>query len=303
MREMNAGSRTYSIKDLENFCGIKAHTIRMWEKRYGILTPERSDSNIRHYTEEELKKLITVSILNRNGMKISKIARLNDGELLREVLKNGTGDETSDGTFRPGELIMSALRFSEEEFREKLGHFVREKGLTDAYLQVLHPLMQKARVLWLTDCISKPQEQFIRHVIRTILISEEISVNNKLSGGIAAVINLGDNEIENNLVFLKYLLRKRGFDVVYTEGTLSTDDIRGIHSVRPFSVLAVNLPASEPDEEVRAFCNSLAKELDLKRVLVLGRYDTNGSWSNGRTEAVCSPAGLTEWADSLLKFR
>ncbi|MCK7540180.1 MAG: MerR family transcriptional regulator [Marinilabiliales bacterium] len=87
---MNAGSRTYSIKDLENFCGIKAHTIRMWEKRYGVLTPDRSDSNIRYYTEEELKKLITVSILNRNGMKISKIARLNDSELLREVLKNGS---------------------------------------------------------------------------------------------------------------------------------------------------------------------------------------------------------------------
>lgn len=299
MREMNAGSRTYSIKDLENFCGIKAHTIRMWEKRYGILTPERSDSNIRHYTEEELKKLITVSILNRNGMKISKIARLNDNELLREVLKNGTGDETSDGTFRPGELIMSALRFSEEEFREKLGHFVREKGLTDAYLQVFHPLMQKARVLWLTDCISRPQEQFIRHVIRTILISEEISVDNNLSGGSAAIINLGHTEIENNLVFLKYLLRKRGYDVVYTEGTLSADDIRGIHSVKPFDVLAVNLPASEPDDEVRTFCSELARELELKRVLVLGRYDSSGSWSNGNTEAVCSPAGLTEWADSL----
>ncbi len=84
---MNAGSRTYSIKDLENFCGIKAHTIRMWEKRYGILTPERSDSNIRHYTEEELKKLITISILNRNGLKISKIARLRDSELLHESLR------------------------------------------------------------------------------------------------------------------------------------------------------------------------------------------------------------------------
>ena len=296
---MNAGSRTYSIKDLENFCGIKAHTIRMWEKRYGSLTPDRSDSNIRYYTEEEMKKLITVSILNRNGLKISKIARLNDSELLREVLKNGTGDETSDGTFRPGELIMSALKFSEEEFREKLTGYVRNQGLTEAYLQVFHPLMQKARVLWLTDCISKPQEQFIRHVIRTILISEEITVENTLNGRRAAIINLGDNESENNLVFLKYLLKSRGYEVVYTEGTLSADDIRGIHSVRPFTVLAVNLPASEPDDEVRGFCSEVAKELELKRVLVLGRYASNGSWSNGKTEAVCSPAGLTEWADSL----
>ena len=296
---MNAGSRTYSIKDLENFCGIKAHTIRMWEKRYGILTPDRSDSNIRYYTEEEMKKLITVSILNRNGLKISKIARLNDSELLREVLKNGTGDETSDGTFGPGELIMSALKFSEEEFREKLTGYVRNQGLTEAYLQVFHPLMQKARVLWLTDCISKPQEQFIRHVIRTILISEEITVENTLNGRRAAIINLGDNESENNLVFLKYLLKSRGYEVVYTEGTISADDIRGIHSVRPFTVLAVNLPASEPDDEVRGFCSEVAKELELKRVLVLGRYASNGSWSNGKTEAVCSPAGLTEWADSL----
>lgn len=296
---MNAGSRTYSIKDLENFCGIKAHTIRMWEKRYGILTPERSDSNIRHYTEEELKKLITISILNRNGMKISKIAQLTDSELLREVLKSGAGDDAGDGSFKPGELIMSALRFSEEEFREKLGQFVREKGLTDAYLQVFHPLMQKARVLWLTDCISKPQEQFIRHVIRTILISEDITHEVPVNGQSAAIINLGNTESENNLVFLKYLLRKKGFNVVYTEETLSADDIRGIHSVRPFAVLALNLPASEPNDEIRGFCSSMAKELDLKQVLVLGRYDTSGSWSNGKTKAVCSPAGLAEWADSL----
>ncbi|MGE5348480.1 MAG: MerR family transcriptional regulator [Actinomycetota bacterium] len=296
---MNAGSRTYSIKDLENFCGIKAHTIRMWEKRYGILTPERSDSNIRHYTEEELKKLITVSILNRNGMKISKIARLSDSELLREVLRTGTGDEGSDGTFKPGELIMSALRFSEEEFREKLSQFVREKGLTDAYLQVFHPLMQKARALWLTDCISKPQEQFIRHVIRTILISEDMSHEAMANGQSAAIINLGDSESENNLVFLKYLMRKKGFEVVYTEGTLSVEDIRGIHSVRPFTVLALNLPASEPDDEVKGFCGEMARELDLKKVLVLGRYDSSGTWSNGKTKAVCSPAGLAEWADSL----
>jgi len=296
---MNAGSRTYSIKDLENFCGIKAHTIRMWEKRYGILTPERSDSNIRHYTEEELKKLITISILNRNGMKISKIAQLTDSELLREVLKSGAGDDAGDGSFKPGELIMSALRFSEEEFREKLGQFVREKGLTDAYLQVFHPLMQKARVLWLTDCISKPQEQFIRHVIRTILISEDITHEVPVNGQSAAIINLGNTESENNLVFLKYLLRKKGFNVVYTEETLSADDIRGIHSVRPFAVLALNLPASEPNDEIRGFCSSMAKELDLKQVLVLGRYDTSGSWSNGKTKAVCSPAGLAEWADNL----
>ncbi len=271
----------------------------MWEKRYGVLTPERSDSNIRQYTEEELKKLITVAILNRSGLKISKIARLSDNELLREVMKTGEIDLLNDGSFKSGDLIMSALRFSEEEFREKLSQFVREKGLTEAYLQVFYPLMQKARALWLTDSISKPQEQFIRHVISTILISEEMAIDTPLSGKSAAIINLGDTGTENNLVFLKYLIRKRGFDVVYSEGTLSADDIRGIHSVKPFTILAVNLPAAEPAEEVRGFCNEMVRELSLKKVLVLGRYDISGSWSNGKTKAVSSPASLPEWADNL----
>jgi DNA-binding transcriptional MerR regulator len=299
MRAMNAGTRTYSIKDLENFCGIKAHTIRMWEKRYGILTPERSDSNIRHYTEEELKKLITVSILNRNGLKISKISRLSNDDLMHEVLRKESGDETGDGTFKPGELIISALKFSEEEFRQRLNLFIKEQGMREAYVNVFYPLMQKAKALWLTDCISKPQEQFIRHVIRTVIISEDMVIDTPMNGGSAAIINLGDNEAENNLVFLKYLLRKKGLEVVYTEGTLSAEDIRGIHSIRPFTILAVNLPASEPDDEVKRFCNTLARELKLKKILVTGRYVNSGSWVRGKTEAVSSPAGLAEWADSL----
>jgi DNA-binding transcriptional MerR regulator len=296
---MNAGSRTYSIKDLENNCGIKAHTIRMWEKRYGILTPERSNSNIRYYTEEELKKLITVSMLNRNGLKISKIARMSDNDLLHEVLKNGSGDETGDGTFKPGELIISALRFIEEEFRERLNLFVQEKSMREAYIEVFYPLMQKAKALWLTGCITRPQEQFIRLVIRTMIVSEDMVTDSHLTGESAAIINLGDTEAENNLVFLKYLLRKRGIDVVYTESTLPAADISGIHSVKPFNILVVNVPASEPDDEVKRFCRSLAGELKLRKVLVTGRYDSSGTWSSGKTEAVCSPAGLAEWADSL----
>ncbi|MCU0376865.1 MAG: MerR family transcriptional regulator [Bacteroidales bacterium] len=296
---MNAGNRTYSIKDLENYCGIKAHTIRMWEKRYEILRPERSDSNIRHYTEEELKKLITISILNRNGLKISRIASLSDNELLKEVMKYGSGDEQDDDSFKPGELIMSALRFSEEQFREKLNPFIADKGMRESYIRIFHPLMQKAKALWLTDCLSRPQEQFIRHVIRTLIISEDMKLGSPLITECAAVVNLGDNEAENNLIFLKYLLKMKGFDVVYTEGTLSGDEIKGIHSIRPFTVMAINLPAVEPEAEVKDFCNNINRELRLRKILVTGRYDSNCTWNNGTTEAVSTPAEMAAWADRL----
>ena len=299
MREMNAGSRSYSIKDLENFCGIKAHTIRMWEKRYGILTPERSDSNIRSYSEEELKKLITIAILNRNGLKISRIARLSDAELLREVMQYGTSDDSRNGRFKPGELIMSALRFSEEQFRNALQPFIEESGTEDAYVRVFYPLMQKARTLWLTDCLSKPQEQFIRHVIKSMIITEDMVMNVPVSGETAAIINLGNSEAENNLIFLKYLLRNRGFDVVYTEGTLSAGEIEGIHSIKPFTLLALNIPSSEPDDEVKSFCTRLIRELKIRKVLVMGRYENSGSWVEGKTETACSPVALAAWADKL----
>ena len=294
---MNAGTRTYSIRDLENFCGIKAHTIRMWEKRYGILTPERSDSNIRHYTEDELKKLITVSLLNRNGMKISRIAQLSDSELLHEVLR--TGNNEGNGNIDPGELIMTAMRFSESEFRDKLGHFVREKGLTDAYLHVFYPLLQKARVLWLTDCISRPHEQFIRHVISTVLISEEMTLDSRLNGESAAIINIDETGSMPDLLFLKYLLRRKGYDVVYTEDTLSVDDIRSIHSIKPFQLLAVNLPLSENDNEIREFCSDIAAELKLRKVLVVNRDIQDGAWANKKAEAACTPYELVRWTDSL----
>jgi DNA-binding transcriptional MerR regulator len=298
---MNAGSRTYSIRELENFCGIKAHTIRMWEKRYGILTPGRSNSNIRHYTEEELKKLLAISILNRHGLKISKIARLNDNEILREVLNYGSAEEKYDSSFNPGELIMSALRFSEDEFREKLSLFINEKGLEEAYIKVFHPLMQKAKALWLTDTITKAQEHFIRHIVRTLLISEELASSTPLRGDSAAIINLSGSEWENDLLFLKYLLRSRGIDTLYSEGNLSVEDIRGIHTIKPFTILALNIPASEPDDEVKKFSKGIANELKLKKVLVTGRYDSSVSWNIGKTEAVCSPAGLAKWADRLRK--
>lgn len=296
---MNAGSRTYSIRELENHSGIKAHTIRMWEKRYGILSPRRSDSNIRHYTEEDLKRLTAISILNRHGLKISRIAGLSDNELLREVLRFGSAEEKEDGSFRPGDLIMSALRFSEEEFREKLYRFVKEKGMEESYVKIFHPLMQQAEALWLTDSITRPQAQFIRHIIRTLLISEEMAVKIPLKGETAAITDLAGEDSDNDLHFIQYLLRKRGIDTVYTEGTLTPDDIRAIHSVRPFTILVLNVPASEPDDEVKKLSAGFAREMRLKKVLVTGRYDSSQPWKNGKTEAVCSTAGLTAWADSL----
>jgi len=299
MIEMDTRERSYTIRDLENSCGIKAHTIRMWEKRYGILTPGRSDTNIRSYSEEEMKKLIAVALLNRKGLKISHIARLKDNELLHEVMKlcPDYTDKITDE--RHGSLIMQALRFDEHGFRKALTEIVTSSGLENAYGKVFYPLMQKAKTLWLTDCISKPQEQFIRYVIRTIIITEDLKLIKDPDKDTVVIVNMGDPEVVNDLFFLKYLLRKRGFNVILTEEGLTTGDIQSIHTVQPFSILVLNIHGMVPDIEVKNYCNSTIQGLRLSKVLVLGRFENCSEWAGGKTDIAHSPQDIIRWADSL----
>src|SRR5512137_504611 len=115
---MEEGNGVFSIRDLENFSGIKAHTIRIWEKRYRILEPDRTDSNIRMYSETELKKILNVAYLNRNGLKISKIAVYDEDGLTQQVMNVSSRNDEPDQTFQPGKVLMSGLKFSEEQFKD-----------------------------------------------------------------------------------------------------------------------------------------------------------------------------------------
>src|SRR4030042_6358367 len=145
---MEEANNIFSIKDLENFSGIKAHTIRIWEKRYRILEPDRTDSNIRTYSEAELKKLLNISYLNRNGLKISRIARLDDDKLTQQVVSVSSTRDDTDPDFQPGKILMSALKFSEEQFKESLLRYLRKKGIEESYCRYFNPLLDKARILW-----------------------------------------------------------------------------------------------------------------------------------------------------------
>ena len=169
---MEEGLNKYSIKDLENFTGIKAHTIRIWEKRYNILEPDRTESNIRTYSENELKKILNVAYLNRNGLKISKIALLNDEDLSQKVIAISSQHDDPDQDFQPGKIIMSAMKFNEDKFIDALRPYIKTHGFEACYINHLYPLMQKARILWQTGCLTRAQEQFVRNTIKQILITE-----------------------------------------------------------------------------------------------------------------------------------
>jgi len=296
---MNSNDKSYSIKDLENSCGIKAHTIRMWEKRYGILTPCRTNTNIREYTEDELKKLIIVSLLNRRGLKISRIAHLKDKELLNEIKKLNQSDPDKSGEKRLSEILVPALRFEENKFRMILKKIVENSGLEDAYIKVLYPLMMNTRTLWLTDCISRPQVQFIMNIIRSLVQNEELALTTPVKRETVSFVDLGNTDSTNDLFFLKYLLRKRGFNVIFTEARLSGGDIQSIYNVRPFNLLVINVLSTVSDDDVKSICYSLIRDLRLSKVLILGRLNNSPSLKNGKTDVACHPSSLIAWADKL----
>ncbi|HOP58567.1 MAG TPA: MerR family transcriptional regulator [Bacteroidales bacterium] len=231
----------YSIRDLENLSGIKAHTIRIWEKRYGILSPGRTDSNIRSYNESELKKILNIAYLNSHGYKISSIAGFSDDELSRQVVTLSSQDDP-DNDFQPGKILMSAIRFDEKEFIETLQAVIKDQGLEKAFIYFLNPLIEKSRILWQTGSLSKAQEQFIQNTIKQIIIEEDNHLT-AVSGKnmpVIAMINPCDNISDISFLFCKYVLKNHNFDVIFTGGTLPLSEIKEVYKIKPFRYLVIN---------------------------------------------------------------
>jgi len=267
---MEEGINIFSIKDLENFSGIKAHTIRIWEKRYKVLEPDRTDSNIRTYNETELKKILNVAYLNRNGLKISKIAQFSEDELTRQVMAVSSQNENQDQNFQPGKILMAAIRFNEFQFKEALEPFTRHYGIEEAYIRFYQPLLEKSRILWQTGSLSRAQDQFVRSTIRHILVVEDNNL--KLPAGRSkasvAMINTSDNLSDNNFLFYKYALKKRGFDVIFTGGILPASEVIEIHKIKPFDILVVNSSAFDFARKKIGYFSSIGRSLLIKKIIL-----------------------------------
>jgi len=266
---MEEGIVVYSIKDLENFSGIKAHTIRIWEKRYKILEPARKDSNIRMYSESELKKILNVAYLNRNGLKISKIAALDEDELTGQVMIVSSKYDDPDQSFQPGKVLMAALRFNEDQFKEALLPLIRSHGIEEAFIKFLHPLLVKSRILWQTGSLSRAQEQFVRNTIKQIIIIEDnqIKTDKNKNAGTVAMINTSDNFSDNNFLFYKYALKKRGFEVIFTGDILPSSEVLEIHKIKPFKFLVVNSGAFDYAKKKIEYFSSVGKTLGIRKIL------------------------------------
>lgn len=204
----------YSIKELESLSGIKAHTLRIWEKRYNLVSPERTETNIRYYTDGDLKKILNVSLLTTSGLKISEVAAYSDDELCKAVLN--ISNEEFANLKRVNQLILAMNDFSEAKFHTLFSEFQKDLGFEKTFTDIIYPYLEKVGILWLSGEIQATQEHLITGLIRSKLICAIDSIDYPEDSNKTAVLFLPEGEYhELGLLFFNFSLRKAGVKVYY----------------------------------------------------------------------------------------
>ena len=213
---MNNIKKVFSIRDLENLSGIKAHTIRIWEKRYNLLSPERTDTNIRTYSLSSLQKLLNITLLNKNGYKISKIAKIPEGDIpikVREIVANKSIKNHVLNAFK-----LSMINFDQTLFSNTYNGLLVENSFREIFYEFFIPLLNELGLLWQTDTISPAHEHFITALIKQkILVNiEKLQTNEPTKKDKTFVLFLPEGEIHDiGLLYVNYEIVLRGYKSVY----------------------------------------------------------------------------------------
>lgn len=265
----------YSIKDLERISGVKAHTIRIWEKRYGIVEPKRTESNIRFYCDTDVKKLMNVSILLHHGYKISRLACLDPQELSKKVLEVSMISNGHDSQIE--NLVVAMIEMDESKFEKILNMSIMKEGFENTVFKVLYPFFERIGVLWQAGSINPAHEHFI-----TNLVKQKIYV---------AIDNIPvptGNDTKKFLLFLPewelhdlgllvydYLIKSRGFKVIYLGQNVPEDDVYSVTDfLQPDHFLVAFANAVEKDK-LEAYIQRLAARYPGKKIFITGHQTTN----------------------------
>jgi len=218
----------YSIKELEQLSNVKAHTIRIWEQRYNMFTPERTDTNIRLYNDDQLKKLLNVCTLMNHGMKISHISKLSSKQINNELDKLITSLGTIDQQFGTilNQMIVALTNFDESHFDKIFSNSILRFGLISTYTEVIYPLLIRVGLLWTKNDIIPAQEHFLSNLIKQKLFAAIDALPLPNNPSQTWILFLNENEEhEIGLLFANYLLRQYGKKVIYLGQKVPYDNL------------------------------------------------------------------------------
>jgi DNA-binding transcriptional MerR regulator len=223
---MNSIKNTFSIKDLENLSGIKAHTIRIWEKRYNVLEPMRTDTNIRFYDLGALQKLLNITLLHDYGYKISKISKMPQEkipQLVRDIVSSKSAKSHAISSFK-----LAMMNFDQNLFFKTYDALLSEKSFKEVFYEVFIPLMEEIGFLWQSDTISPAHEHFISYLIKLKLLvnTESIQKQEPTKTDKVFVLYLPMNEVhELGVMYLNYEILSSGYKTIYLGESVPTSSL------------------------------------------------------------------------------
>lgn len=258
---MNSTEHVFSIKDLENLSGVKAHTIRIWEKRYNLLKPKRSKTNIRHYDLNNLQKLLNISFLNNNGFKISKIAALDETELApktRELAFMGKNDSQAIVAFK-----LAMLNFDQILFYNTYNSLLEEKSFRTIFYEVFIPLLFDLGMLWQTNTISPSHEHFLTvHIKQKILIQiERLQSTDPRPSTKTVVLFLPENETHDlGLLFINYEVLSLGYHTIFLGENIPLNNLKYINKLYDDIIYISYFTVKPSDNEIYDYLKIFSEE-------------------------------------------
>lgn len=261
----------YSIRDLEKLSGIKAHTLRMWEQRYGVLEPKRTDTNIRYYNDDDLKRILNISLLNNNNVKISKIAKMSEEEISTEVIK--LTEQTSVIDNQVSALSISMIEMDEEHFEKVLSGNILRHGFEKTIVNVIFPFLEKVGLMWMTGSINPAQEHFISNMIRQkLIVAIDGQVNTNIRNDVSYMLFCPEKEFhELGLLFMNYLIRTRKCRSIYLGSSVPFNDLRTVYDIHQPKFLFTYITTTPSGHDLEMYLKKLADEFPNSTILVAGR--------------------------------
>lgn len=292
---------TYSIKQLELVSGIKAHTIRMWEKRYGLFSPQRTNTNIRRYSESNVQLILNIALLTRNGYRISKVANKSSEEISELILKHSS-QLTSNYKIDLEPIIQSILSFNQSGLKSYINRSIKELGLEKTFEYLFTPLLYRIGILWQTGMINSTHEHFVSNIIKqTIVINTETIKEPKIDAPLFLFF-LPEGEFhEIGLMFFTYIGKKMGYRTLYLGQSTPVDDV--VQTAKKLKPIVVFTSVTTIISKINLvdFLKKLQKDIPFTNLFITG-YKANQD-KNSIPKSINIISSLESFTDKLVSLR
>jgi DNA-binding transcriptional MerR regulator len=249
---------SYTIKDLEQISGIKAHTIRIWEQRYHFLQPQRTETNIRSYSGEELKVILNVSLLNKYGFKISHIDKMSHVEIEEKILGLNQLDAAKERVVNA--LIKDMVSLNMISFEKQLDNYIAQKGIEKTITNIIFSFLERVGVLWITNHINPAQEHLASNIIRQKIILGIEKLPRNMPSSKLIVLFMPEGEYhEIGLLFVHYLLKLRGYNIDYLGTNVPIVDLKYLTEIKKVDYLYAHITAPIKGFKINKFMEQIGQ--------------------------------------------